>query len=354
MSSRALLTLVRRALIPAIAASTALPLLAAPPAEASYTANGVTVNRFEAAVVSAINSQRSKHGLRALVVAAGPTDVARRWAMRMAAGSQLSHNPNVGSQLKSAGSSWTWMGENVGYGSATNPGALVSAYMASPPHRANILNSRARYLGIGVVDGISSGRRVAWNVLDFTNAYTTAYGHSMEPADAMPYDGGAVTASTTLANFEGAWDPRVRTQRSSTTLAVSRARYSGPTGGDDTASFTVAAARLATAGHADFILRLPLDLRRARSLSVGVSSSNPLSHPVRFDVLVGDGTWQLALGSFYASAAGRTLSVPLPASAKRWVDSVRIRVSGLTLSRLGSSLSQRTATLRLRNISVTV
>ena len=47
------------------------------------------------------------------------------------------------------------VGENIGWGSGTlsAPRALVKAWMASPPHRANILQGKFRELGVGLTLG---------------------------------------------------------------------------------------------------------------------------------------------------------------------------------------------------------
>jgi uncharacterized protein YkwD len=51
---------------------------------------------------------------------------------------------------------WWWLGENIGWGSgsAADPYALVRMWMKSPPHRANILSSHFREIGIGIAVGI--------------------------------------------------------------------------------------------------------------------------------------------------------------------------------------------------------
>lgn len=51
-------------------------------------------------------------------------------------------------------SGWSSLGENVGVGATVD--SLHRAFMASPPHRANILYPTFRHVGIGVVE--SSGR----------------------------------------------------------------------------------------------------------------------------------------------------------------------------------------------------
>ena len=55
----------------------------------------------------------------------------------------------------------TWfVGENLAWGAGPNrssPRGIVAAWMNSPPHRQNILNSRFREIGIGVVVGAPGG-----------------------------------------------------------------------------------------------------------------------------------------------------------------------------------------------------
>lgn len=57
-----------------------------------------------------------------------------------------------------SGRSWA-IGENLAWGTGTlsTPAAIVAAWMASPPHRANILAPRYRDTGIAVVPGVPNG-----------------------------------------------------------------------------------------------------------------------------------------------------------------------------------------------------
>jgi uncharacterized protein YkwD len=52
------------------------------------------------------------------------------------------------------GSTWS-LGENLAWGesSLATPRQIVGAWMASPPHRANILTARFREIGVAVVPG---------------------------------------------------------------------------------------------------------------------------------------------------------------------------------------------------------
>jgi hypothetical protein len=113
-----------------------LPLLAATTAEASGPAGEF---------VSLTNSARSSHGVSRLAVSSDLSAIAHRQAQRMADKGELFHNPKLASEVQN----WQKIGENVGYG----PDALAihNAFMHSPDHRANILDSAFRQIGVGVV-----------------------------------------------------------------------------------------------------------------------------------------------------------------------------------------------------------
>ena len=107
---------------------------------------------FGSRLVTLINQARAQHGLRALTVAPGTSTVAANWTSHMAAAQGLSHNPSLGSQLESHGSpNWTTYAENVAFGDPSSADAMFTNYMNSAEHRANILDSHFRYIGVGVV-----------------------------------------------------------------------------------------------------------------------------------------------------------------------------------------------------------
>jgi uncharacterized protein YkwD len=60
------------------------------------------------------------------------------------------------------------LGEDIGCGtgSAASAAGIVQAWMASPPHRAVILDGRFRELGLGVAGGLPQGGAGATFVLD--------------------------------------------------------------------------------------------------------------------------------------------------------------------------------------------
>ena len=344
----------RRALLTALAMTGLLAGLSLPQASAAVV-SGVTLNRYEAALVAGINAQRTAHGLSPLVVASGTTDVARRWSARMAGVAAISHNPALSSALSAAGSAgWGYLAENVGYGAGDDPSGMVAAYMASAPHRANILDPRARYVGVGAADTVISGFVMAFNTLDFVDSYSSGYGHTREPADARPYDGGLITSTRTLASFESGWDPRVRTVRYGSGLTTWGVAYTGPTAADDAARFTVRAATTSTSGAVDLLIRMPLDLSRASGLRLELSSLSADGSPLAVEVLVGNRTSLVSLGTVGTSATSRTVSLALPAAAKRFNDQLRVRVSAARLAQLSGLLSDRLASVRVAQVDAIV
>jgi hypothetical protein len=136
----------------------------------SAQAASYTPESYAARLLTLFNATRQQHGLAPLALASGTTTVATGWSQRLAAAGQLSHNPNLRTQLESHGSaSWTVYGENVGDADTQDPDGLFDAYMASPEHRENVLTKGYRYIGNAVV--FAGGR--AWNTMDFVDAYST-------------------------------------------------------------------------------------------------------------------------------------------------------------------------------------
>jgi uncharacterized protein YkwD len=98
-------------------------------------------------MVSLINSARSAYHRAGLKTNNALSDIARRWSKNMASKNRLYHNANLGTWLKDW--DWTILGENVGVGSSVL--SLHKAFMASPSHRANILDKRFKSIGVGMV-----------------------------------------------------------------------------------------------------------------------------------------------------------------------------------------------------------
>jgi uncharacterized protein YkwD len=155
----------------------------AAPAASLFTATAEastspTMTQFDHRLIELINNTRMAHGLRPLMVAAGTTDVAHGWSCHMATQRVLAHNGRLADALEAHGSRlWTEYDENVGYIARTEGAQrLFNAYMNSPEHRANILDSSARYIG----SWTKVGGHKRFNTIDFvgstSGSYNTSYG----------------------------------------------------------------------------------------------------------------------------------------------------------------------------------
>ena len=122
--------------------------------------NTTGMNSDEQEVFNLINQQRANNGLPALKMDSEVQRVARIKAQDMVNNNYFSHTSltycSSFDMLKSFKVSYRTAGENIA-GNSSNSGA-VNAWMNSPGHRANILNSSFNYTGIGVVTGSKYGK----------------------------------------------------------------------------------------------------------------------------------------------------------------------------------------------------
>lgn len=114
---------------------------------ATATSAAASTGDDESGFVASVNAARRSAGRPTYAVSSDLTSVARRWAQTMASSGSLRHNPNLAGQV----SGWRFVGENVGVG--YDVGGLHRAFMASPAHRANVLDSDFTQVGIGVAYG---------------------------------------------------------------------------------------------------------------------------------------------------------------------------------------------------------
>ncbi len=88
-------------------------------------------------------------------------------------------NTNVGDRMTAAGYTWNAAGENIGAG-YTDPTAVMTGWMASAGHRANILSVLYRELGVGyVLQGGDTGnvRQSATGLCPSTSSANGPYSH---------------------------------------------------------------------------------------------------------------------------------------------------------------------------------
>jgi uncharacterized YkwD family protein len=113
---------------------------------------------YEEQVVQLVNVEREKNGLSALYLDRTMSDIARTKSQDMSANKYFAHESptygNAGNMLRQFGINWSSWGENIAYGQDT-PEEVVSAWMKSPGHRANILSNNFSFIGVGYT--ISNG-----------------------------------------------------------------------------------------------------------------------------------------------------------------------------------------------------
>ncbi|MEU6214937.1 CAP domain-containing protein [Streptomyces sp. NPDC047023] len=104
-------------------------------------------------VLSLVNQERAKAGCSAVSINAKLTTAAQKHSEDQAAHRNMSHTgsdgSDVGQRITRAGYQWSTYGENVAYG-YSSPAQVMSGWMNSSGHRANILNCNFKEIGIGL------------------------------------------------------------------------------------------------------------------------------------------------------------------------------------------------------------
>jgi hypothetical protein len=129
----------------------------------------------EAGFASRIATERGSRGIGGLRMADDLTAVARRHSQEMAAQQHLSDDSNLATEVQG----WQSLGGNAGEGPTVDQ--VHQAFMASPSHRANILEPNFSDLGVGVVWTGST----LW-VTEVFRQPTTARAASAAPAPTPP------------------------------------------------------------------------------------------------------------------------------------------------------------------------
>jgi uncharacterized protein YkwD len=108
---------------------------------------------YESRILVLVNSERLKQGLHPLTLVACADGFANSWATALAQTGNFVHqslSPIM------AGCAARGAGENIAYGNVSAD-AMMTMWMNSPGHRANILNGSYTGIGIGATS-TSSGR----------------------------------------------------------------------------------------------------------------------------------------------------------------------------------------------------
>lgn len=112
------------------------------------------ITNYENEVIRLVNEIREQNGLEKLTADWELSRVARYKSQDMKDNRYFSHNsPTYGTpyqMMKSFGITYRTAGENIAQG-YSSPQAVVNAWMNSPGHRKNILNSSFTKIGVGYV-----------------------------------------------------------------------------------------------------------------------------------------------------------------------------------------------------------
>lgn len=129
--------------------------------DAELAPTGKDLADVRAATLCLVNRERARHGEQPLRWNDKLIAAAQAHTESMAFGGYFAHTGSNGSspaaRMREAGYIYSShigyeVGENIGWGSLWlgTPRAVVAAWMASPGHRANILDGRFRDTGVGV------------------------------------------------------------------------------------------------------------------------------------------------------------------------------------------------------------
>lgn len=133
-------------------------------------ASSAHASSIEDCFTSKLNGARSAAGKAQLSTRGDLVAIARRHSERMAAAGEIFHNSNLRNE---APADWKTIGENVGRG--PDCGGIHDAFMGSPLHKKNILDSTFTLIGVGVVVG-------ADNTIFVTQVFMQSQGSAPPPS----------------------------------------------------------------------------------------------------------------------------------------------------------------------------
>jgi len=137
---------------PTATQTTAEKPVATQQAAPSNTTVSSSVSSYEQKVVELVNVERQKAGLSSLTLDTAISNIARMKSKDMATNNYFAHqSPTYGSagdMLTKYGIKWSAWGENIASGQRT-PQEVVTAWMNSPGHKANIMSTNFSKIGVG-------------------------------------------------------------------------------------------------------------------------------------------------------------------------------------------------------------
>jgi uncharacterized protein YkwD len=169
-----------RNLLTAIACIAALALVGASSASATSCPNteiqvsGLSQNEMESSIGCLINEERASFGIQPVQPNAALRQAALSHSSEMVSEGYFEHTSPAGLSFIDRIEQYGYMkgvrawdvGENLVWGDEelSTPGALVTAWMNSPPHRENLLRGRFNEIGIAAVAGTPENAKDASGV----------------------------------------------------------------------------------------------------------------------------------------------------------------------------------------------
>ena len=106
---------------------------------------------------SLVNKERTSRGLKALAIDSRIQNAAQKHSNYQAKAGQMTHHEpaprySAGDRMGAEGYRWSWWGENVAAGQISCS-QVMSAWMASAGHRANILSKNFVHIGVAAAKG---------------------------------------------------------------------------------------------------------------------------------------------------------------------------------------------------------
>lgn len=161
------------------AAATPIALAALLLVSTVQTASATSNSTYRQRLFLAINEARHQHHLRPVFLSSGLRDAAQRHSRDMVRRNYFAHTSPTGvtladriraSAFKTRGA-WS-AGENLAWGSGSiaSPRSVIRMWLRSSSHRAILLSSKWRFVGIGRATGRFQGRSNA-------AVWTADFGH---------------------------------------------------------------------------------------------------------------------------------------------------------------------------------
>lgn len=129
----------------------------------SATMSAAQIDGYESKTQYWVNRQRVQRGLPRLRLAGCAETVAKRWSEHLAVTGEFYHQ-SMSDVLNRCDARYA--GETLGRGTMT-PRGLVKLWMQSPPHRAVLLSSKSRRIGVGATYDSTGRWVVAANFVRF-------------------------------------------------------------------------------------------------------------------------------------------------------------------------------------------